>query len=389
MDLLDRLGVSSFSSIPERTFVQPTTDARGFEHHVARWPLVPEHPASLLRPSILGGCFDRLALPTPAVVRRALPKLGIDVPSTPSPLVFLDTETTGLLGSGAFIFVFGIAWMDQHDLVVEQWTLRGVLAEDRMLNAALDRIRELGGTLASFNGSSFDLPLLKRRAKTHGIDVEFLDGPHLDLLHVSRRMWRGLHEDCRLVTLERTQLDVDRVDDIDGAMIPNTFWEALRNPDSPRSERRLAQVRMHNHADVVSLAALIPRLADAIDEPVGPLGALRAARHLADLGQLEDAAARIEPWLGCAGMAGPEEHPVALFGAELHRRRGSFDEAARVWRWVREQYPGDPTACDGLAKHLEHRERDFSGALAVAASSMTPCPRRLARLRRRARQGDV
>lgn len=388
MNLLERLENSSYGTLePQPERVQATTDANGFTHHVARWPLVPRHPDTLLRPSILGGCYDRVRLPTAETMRAALPDLGFaSSPRVGSPLVFLDTETTGLMGSGAFVFVMGIGYIEGEEFVVEQWTLRGVMAEDRMLAAALERIDQVGGALASFNGSSFDLPLLRRRARVYGMDTAVLDRPHFDLLHVSRRMWKGLAENCRLVTLEQTRLDVHRVGDIDGSLIPNTFWEALRKPDDPGSERRLAWVRMHNHGDVLSLAALIPCLAEAVNEPDSPLAAVRSARHMIAIGDHAAAMERLAPWLEPTRLgldAAPDLQALAMLGADLLRRLEEHGEAARVLRWVCERFPGDPDACEALAKHLEHRAKDLVGALRVAESSTRPSHGRIARLRRR------
>jgi uncharacterized protein YprB with RNaseH-like and TPR domain len=398
VNLLDRLDQSSYSRLDEAPLrLQATTDAAGFEHHVARWPLRPEHPATLLRPSILGGCFDRLVLPTAAKMRADLPALGFTPRASTTPLVFLDTETTGLMGSGAFVFVVGIAYLEADELAVEQWTLRGVSAEDRMLAAVFDRLEALGSPLCTFNGSSFDLPLLRKRARVNALDPAPLEAPHLDLLHVARRMWSGRQEDCRLVTLERCYLDVERAGDIDGHLIPDTFWEALRNPDDPANERRLSLVRMHNHGDVLSLAGLIPRLARAIRRPDDPHAALRSARHHLSLGRSDVALERLEPWLefcdeSAAGTGGPhptELQAIALLGAQLLRRLDRLDGAAGLWRWVCTQFPGDPEASDGLAKYLEHRRKDYAGALSVARRSSLPCEARIARLRRKLGDPDL
>jgi hypothetical protein len=238
---------------------------------------------------------------------------------------------------------------------------------------------------------------LRKRARVNALDPAPLEAPHLDLLHVARRMWSGRQEDCRLVTLERCYLDVERAGDIDGHLIPDTFWEALRNPDDPANERRLSLVRMHNHGDVLSLAGLIPRLARAIRRPDDPHAALRSARHHLSLGRSDVALERLEPWLefcdeSAAGTGGPhptELQAIALLGAQLLRRLDRLDGAAGLWRWVCTQFPGDPEASDGLAKYLEHRRKDYAGALSVARRSSLPCEARIARLRRKLGDPDL
>lgn len=385
MSLLDRLARSRAAGPPDPDrCVLPTSDADGVEHHVHRWPLVPGHPGALLRPSILGDAFRAVRLWDADALAAVLPGLGLARAPTGGALVFLDCETTGLLDTGAVAFVIGLGRVDGDEFEVEQWTLRSIAAEDRLLRAVLDRIAAVGGVLATFNGASFDLPFLRRRAGRLGLDPAPLELPHLDLLPVARRVWRGLQPDCRLVTLERSRLGVERVDDLPGELVPAAFWAALRRPDDPDSERWLARVRMHNEADVVALAALVPRLVDAIEAPADPSAAIRAARHLVRLGDSRGALERLAPFVEPDRIAADSEGATAVaLAARLCRRLGEHDRAASLWRSLCERRPGDPEASDALAKHLEHRCRDARAALQVAAASRQPCPRRLARLERK------
>lgn len=404
MTLLGRLGHHDFGSRgAERA--QPRGRPRapragpGFTVEIHDWSLAPRAGSRAplpfaaprvdpgRRPKLLDGSLDRLTLPSRAELDAALAELGAPVSEG---AVFLDTETTGLAG-GALAFVIGLAWYADGRLRVGQWTLARLGAEAEMLADLLAKLAELRpAPLASFNGASFDLPLLRLRAQRHGLDAGVLGGPHLDLLTGARRMWRGRLPDCRLATLERAALAVDRRNDIPSAEIPAVFEDWLRAPDDARAQRRLRAVCEHNHADLVSLPALARHLADLLREPGDLDRAHRAARHLQRSGAEERGrellAAWVEPAIaqtrGSSALAGGLR-AAAFELASWHRRAGELERAASLWRWLWRSDPRDPEACEAWAKHLEHRRRAIAEALRVARSSRIPCPRRIARLERK------
>jgi uncharacterized protein YprB with RNaseH-like and TPR domain len=177
----------------------------------------------------------------------------------PRALLFFDTETTGLAGgTGTRAFMIGAAdWLDDT-LRIRQLLISTMAAETAML-------REFAGwlspdtVLASYNGRSYDAPLLKTRYRLarlpdplHGLD-------HLDLLHPTRRRYRGRWENCRLATIERELLKIVREDDLPGSQAPMAWLGFLRGGASTL----LRRVAAHNHQDVVTLAQLLLRLVEA------------------------------------------------------------------------------------------------------------------------------
>ena len=392
----------------------------GFECRECAWPLAPpalprarsfgEARGGRLRTveqaggrsQLLAGSLDRLVLPGARELAEAAVCLGARDGARP---VFLDTETTGLgvapsnfaaaqpagsAGSGgALPFLVGIAWLDGDQLRLVQWTLARLGAEAEMLAALFGRLRQLGPTpLVSFNGASFDLPLLRRRARRHGLAAGVLAGPHLDLLHGARRLFRGRAADCRLATLEARCLGLRRRGDLPSAEIPTVFWDWLLAPEDSRAQRRLEAVREHNLADLLTLPALAHEFAGSIRRPQDLDGALRAARHLLRVGAPTQARALLAEWVEERARA-EERRPepllraAALELATLHRRAGAHRRAGELWRWVWASDPGDPAACEAWAKHLEHQAGDLATALRVAEASREPCAQRIARLRRR------
>jgi uncharacterized protein YprB with RNaseH-like and TPR domain len=372
--------------------------AQGFVREALELPVAcgPGRPAELDRD------LAAIALPTAPALAQALgtlarlPAAGLD---PRGPAVLLDLETTGLLGqASALVGVVGAAWYVTADRVrVEQWSLHRASAEAAML-ADLDAVlRERVGprtAFVTFNGRSFDLPLLRRRLVRHGIYAPTEDplrAPHVDLLPVARRLWRDRGPDCRLGTLELMHLRLDRQGDVSGAEVVELLWRWLEAPGAEAAED-LARVQRHNRTDVLGMAALAHTMHARLHAPVDVVERLRAARHHEQLDRPEQALALLAPLLAQlerGAGAGRGAAQAGLLAAELERRRGRPAEAARRWAQVCRLVPGDPMAHDALAKHLEHEARQPAAALAVAAASATPCERRLARLRKKAGQAVV
>ena len=171
-------------------------------------------------------------------------------------LLFFDTETTGLAGgTGTRAFMIGAA--DWHDgaLRVRQLYIASMAAERALLRAFASWLSP-STVLASYNGRSYDAPLLRTRYRLARLK-DPLDGlDHLDLLHPSRRRWRGRWENCRLATIEREALRILREDDLPGSQAPAAWLSYLRGGASTN----LRRVAEHNRQDVATLSQLLLRL---------------------------------------------------------------------------------------------------------------------------------
>ena len=178
--------------------------------------------------------------------------------------VFLDVETTGLAGgTGTYVFLVGLAaWTTGRSLAVTQYFLGDLGAEAAFLHAVREAMGETR-QLVSFNGRTFDLPLLETRylltrARWWGEDVA-----HKDLYPVARALWRGRAPDCRLSTLEGALLGLDRGDDLPGALVPQYYFAYLRT----RNPAALPRIFRHNRWDLVALAGLHARAAALLGGP--------------------------------------------------------------------------------------------------------------------------
>lgn len=172
-------------------------------------------------------------------------------------LVCFDTETTGLAGGvGTKAFMIGSAQWRDGELVVRQWYLTALAGEASMLRQFADAL-PAEPVFVSYNGRSYDTPLLKGRYRMHRQPHPFEHREHVDLLHPVRRAYRGVWENCRLQTIERHLLGIVREDDLPGRDAPAAWLAYLRG----QSSTNLARVLEHNRQDLLTLALLLDRMA--------------------------------------------------------------------------------------------------------------------------------
>jgi hypothetical protein len=309
--------------------------------------------------------------------------LGAQVPP-PSDWVALDTETSGLAGgTGTWVFMVGLARWRGAGLETTQFLLTRLDAEQAFLEHVSAALAGTG-LLLTYNGKTFDLPLLAARLRLARLADLPTGTAHLDLLHPVRRAFATRWPDCRLATVERRLLGRPRSGDLPGAEAPAAWLAWLRRGD----HRGLAGVLAHNRVDLISVAALPAALAAAHRSPARH-GAdpLRIARWRLGAGDAAGARALL---LG-AGEAALDAAGCRLL-ARLHGRLG--DWCAAVALWERLAASGDTEAREALAKHFEHRERDPRRALAHAerlpgsAGSARRCRRLLDKLGQAALFGD-
>jgi len=171
---------------------------------------------------------------------------------TPDDVIFIDLETTGLAGSPLFL-IGTMTWAD-GGLVVRQYFARNYAEEPATIALCLRDLAEKT-LLVSFNGKTFDLPYVRVRAAANAIPYR-IDAAHLDLLHVSRRIWRQRLPNCKLQTLERHVCGRTRSGDIPGEEIPQAYHNYVRTDDA----REMVECLKHNMLDLVTLADLMTRL---------------------------------------------------------------------------------------------------------------------------------
>jgi uncharacterized protein YprB with RNaseH-like and TPR domain len=329
-----------------------------------------------------------LAARGPALATLALdPALaGVDVGRA----LFLDTETTGLSGgTGTIAFLVGLAYFEDDALVVEQLFVHDPDAEAALLGRVAALVAR-SSALITFNGKSFDLPLLRSRLVLARVELPPLP-PHLDLLHVARRIYGARVERCSLTGLERDVLRFERLDDVAGEDIPERYRRYLREGD----RAGVVPVVRHNLWDLVALAALTGELAARVarapsegrfepDDHVGMARtSLRAGDHAAAIAHAGDALTHGQ------GDAARAAHLIA---ARAHHKTG--DALGRCGRLLAAlaHAPDDPAVHLELARCYERDLDDPHRALAHAhqahgAEAPGALAKRVQRLTRRCAQG--
>jgi hypothetical protein len=328
--------------------------------------------ADSLPPS--SGLWPNVSLLSGACPERAEPADR----ACPPNLLFVDLETTGLAGgAGTYAFLVGCAWFDAGCLRTRQFFLSSFAAERAMLEA-LAGVAEGVGTVVTYNGKTFDVPLIETRFLFHRMETPFAGMPHIDMLHPARRLWRSDHEaSCRLSLLERSLCGQVREGDVPGMEIPSRYFHYVRSGDA----RPLAAVLEHNRLDLLSLAIVTARAAQLLED--GPPAAA-TTREAYGLGRLYERAGRMADARACfaraAGIegdlrtdAGAQAEALRAY-AVLSRRERRYEEAALAWRRLLELRSCSSQlvreATEALAIHHEHRVRDLRAARSFALQSL-------------------
>jgi len=301
--------------------------------------------------------------------------------------VFLDTETSGLAGgSGTFAFLTGVGWITDKGFELKQFFMRDH-GEEPSLLAALSELLSRFELMVTYNGRAFDAPLLETRYRLARQKVPFGRMKHVDLLHSARRLWRLKLERCRLQDLERHILGVERVGDVDGALIPDLYFQYLRSGDF----QPLAPVMKHNAIDILSLACMTAIVPVAFREPERlKSGAemVALARWFRAEGRLEEAAALMRSALGKA-MKEELVWETLWHVSELERKLGRTAEAVSAWTelaGVKNPYQGQ--AYERLGLHYEKVEKNYARALEMGRAALALDPgevleKRVVRLEKR------
>jgi uncharacterized protein len=279
----------------------------------------------------------------------------------PRRAVFLDIETTGLArGGGTYAFLVGIGFFEDESFLARQYFMPDYADEEALLDLLTADLAEHAG-LITFNGRSFDWPILETRFILARRNPPCMGRPHLDLLLLARRLWQRMLPSCALSALETTVLDVQREGvDVPGYLIPQLYQDYVR------LGRTLPMVGVfyHNAMDLLSMVSLASRagqviasLADGVHDP--------SCDYLA-LGSSYERASQFEEALRAYHMAerygrSDQETDAALArSASLLKRLGRHTEAMDIWRSQLNGITVEPYI--EMAKQCEHRLRDYGQA---------------------------
>jgi hypothetical protein len=289
----------------------------------------------------------------------------------PEKALYLDTETTGLSGgAGTVAFLIGLAWFEGPTLVVEQLLLREMGQEAPMLERLVERASR-ASMLVTYNGKSFDVPLLRTRFVLNRF-APFECPAHLDLVHVARRVHRHRLGQVNLATVESEVLGFERTADISGGEVCSRYHHFLRTGD----DSALGAVVDHNEWDVVAMAALVGLYGEPL-EGLAPVDWAALARTVKRAGSLElagDIADR-------AVERGVGPDAVRARG-EIAKARGDKAQALADFASLIDEVD-DPSLRLELAKLYEHHAKAPLAALRLVDLGTGESPEATDRRRRR------
>lgn len=290
--------------------------------------------------------------------------------ANPEQWLFLDTETTGLAGgTGTYAFLAGVAWWDAGGLQVEQYLMRDFGEEHSLLLALAERMSERR-VLVTFNGKTFDWPLLETRFRMTRQICPPAVRAHLDLLHPARQLWRLRLPSLRLTELEKHVLGWDRGPDLWSAMIPQIYFDFLRGgPAAP-----LADVLRHNQQDLRGLAALARRICTLLGDPEQaggePMELHGLSRLLRRRGETSRARRLYEKALA-AGLPAELDLAARRELAALAKRERDYPRATELWHGLAaKEADAALEAYEQLAIYYEHRAREPHRAAALTREAL-------------------
>jgi hypothetical protein len=289
----------------------------------------------------------------------------------PAGVVYLDTETTGLAGgTGTCAFLIGLGMAQGTQFALKQFFIRDYPEEKAML-AALAETLEPYQAIATFNGKTFDLPLLETRYALARLQSPFARLLHLDLLHPARRLWKLRLESCKLTDLESAILGIGREGDVDGSEIPGIYFDYLRTGNA----QGLQPVFYHNALDILTLAALTAEMAQILADSGAQT--LTSGIDLFSLSRIFDrAGVRDQSVSTCqraltAGLPQHVESRALWHLAAQYKRQRQHEKSVEIWvELTRREPPFAIEALEELAIYYEHRARDATRALEFTEAAL-------------------
>lgn len=296
---------------------------------------------------------------------------GVIERAHPTKWAFLDTETTGLAGgTGTYAFLVGVGSIEAAGFRLRQFFMRDYGEEPSLLARLAEHLAQFD-VLITYNGKAYDQPLLETRFRMARSRHPFQGLEHLDLLFGARRLWKLRLESCRLVDLENQILGVERQGDLPGEMIPYYYFDYLRSQQA----FRLVPIFHHNATDILSLACLTAIVPQAFRAPEET-----AFRHGADLiglarwllaAERHDEASRLLRRAIDLGLPDPLLFKTLWDVAVAEKRLGRNDAAREAFAELTvSSNPYRARAFEQLAKHYEHRGRDYATALEMTRQAL-------------------
>ncbi len=312
----------------------------GYMHgRVELSPQVSSAPLEILDPLCYQGgfCFDKAAV--------------------------IDTETTGLAGgTGTYPFIIGIGFWQENRFVVRQYILRDFFEEPAQLDAFKSDLLSATSIL-TYNGKTFDMPLLRTRFRINRMEIPFNDHLHFDFVHPCRRLFRRHFDSLNLTSLEEKILGFEREDDVPSHIIPRIYFDYLQN----RDETLLLPILNHNRNDIVSLYIIAQETFRRVELALAHT--INDDRLFLSLGQIFFRSGQCDRSRELLSCIKPKFAPREIVDETLRlhsrvaRKMKDWDDALKTWNQMLRLGRFGCYPHIELAKHYEHRLKDHKRAL--------------------------
>lgn len=292
----------------------------------------------------------------------------------PRTACFVDTETIGLAGgAGTIAFLVGLGHFTGETFRLEQCFLRDYDDEAAMLEFLAERFKTCQ-TVVGYNSKSFDLPLLRTRFIQNRIPFHAETLPHYDLVHAARRFYKKRLGDCSLKNIESEILGIARKGDIPSHLIPQIWFDYLRNRDA----RPLRPVFYHHRMDILSLVTLTAHLSHALQQQHGAgfqhaQDRLSLIRHHFRLKQYDTLIPLAEKYLEDDDRS-PLRRDCMEMLALACKRRNRFEQMRDTLELLAQEFPTHWQARHELVKLYQHRLRDLDRAIHICRETLAALP---------------
>lgn len=281
-------------------------------------------------------------------------------------MLFLDTETTGLSGgTGTLAFLVGVARFDDEGLKLTQFIIEDPSEEAAMLLEIANFLQDVDAVI-TFNGKSFDIPLLRSRYILNKLPIHFTSWGHLDLLHLSRRIWKQRLTSRSLKDLEHEILHIPRSEnEVPGWMIPEIYFNYLRSGDPSQ----LSNVIYHNSMDIISLAALYIFISQLLSENlvsgnIHDLDKYAIGLVYENIGETDQAKMIYDHCLSRKSFSSTKKREIEWRLSLIYKKEMNWQKATPIWE--KSGNAGDYYSCIELSKYFEHIDKNPQLALVWA-----------------------
>ncbi|MCI8454908.1 MAG: ribonuclease H-like domain-containing protein [Lachnospiraceae bacterium] len=172
-----------------------------------------------------------------------------------SALLFFDIETTGFSKDVGIVYLIGCISVQDGQFLFRQWFADTQEAERQILQAFFEFSKNFR-VLIHFNGDTFDLPFLKKRAQKHALPC-LLDRLKSVDLYRRIRPWKN---HLGLTSMKQKALEqflgIGREDLYSGGQLIAVYQEYIKNKNS----YLLKLLLLHNEEDLKGMPGLLPIL---------------------------------------------------------------------------------------------------------------------------------